>query len=206
MVIFFPDVWSVMPNKLEYDSLVEQYGVACKAKQEAGTVKKVAEEDVVEEVETIIEDDEIVEEEGGTGVAEPAKWNTLDPKNMKVGELRDQLAARGQLNKGLKSQLTARLQKCLKAEQEKDEEAGASGEADEGKELEGEKSKEEAESAEEVIVFDLAKHISYFMIQVTVVLDERKKEKIAAAYKTPSNPCIFVHPNIKAKSGKFDCR
>merc|ERR1712060_673862 len=23
---------------------------------------------------------------------------------------------------------------------------------------------------------------------------------------TPSNPCIFVHPNIKAKSGKFDCR
>merc|ERR1712203_138750 len=38
------------------------------------------------------------------------------------------------------------------------------------------------------------------------VLDERKKEKIASAYKTPSNPCIFVHPNIKAKSGKFDCR
>merc|ERR1719361_664499 len=178
VVIFFPDVWSVMPNKLEYDSLVEQYSVACKAKQEAGTVKKVA------------EDDEIVEEEGGTGVAEPAKWNTLDPKNMKVGELRDQLAARGQLNKGLKSQLTAMLQKCLKSEQEKDEEAGTSGETDEAKEKDGEKSKEDAESAEEV----------------TVVLDERKKEKIASAYKTPSNPCIFVHPNIKAKSGKFDCR
>merc|ERR1712055_1058327 len=42
--------------------------------------------------------------------------------------------------------------------------------------------------------------------EVTVVLDDRKKEKIASAYKTPSNPCIFVHPNIKAKSGKFDCR
>merc|ERR1719381_429880 len=109
---------------------------------------------------------------------------------MKVGELRDQLAARGQLNKGLKSQLTARLQKCLKAEQEKDEEAGTSGEADEAKDKEGEKSKEDAESAEEV----------------TVVLDERKKEKLASAYKTPSNPCIFVHPNSKAKSGKFDCR
>ena len=39
-----------------------------------------------------------------------------------------------------------------------------------------------------------------------MVLDDRKKEKIASAYKTPSNPCIFVHPNIKAKSGKFDCR
>merc|ERR1712222_128921 len=169
----------------------EQYSVACKAKQE-GAVKKVAEEDVVEEVETIIEDDEVVEEAEAaeTGVAEPAKWNTLDPKNMKVGELRDQLAARGQLNKGLKSQLTARLQKCLKAEQEKDEEAGTSGEADDVKQKEGEKSKEDAESAEEV----------------TVVLDERKKEKIASAYKTPSTPCIFVHPNIKAKSGKFDCR
>ena len=34
-----------------------------------------------------------------------------------VGELRDQLEARGQLNKGLKSQLLARLQKCLKTEQ-----------------------------------------------------------------------------------------
>merc|ERR550519_424789 len=82
------------------------------------------------------------------------------------------------------------LQKCLKSEQEKDEEAGTSGESDETKEKEGEKSKEDVESAEEV----------------TVVLDERKKEKIAFAYKTPSNPCIFVHPNIKAKSGKFDCR
>merc|ERR1711874_709437 len=63
-------------------------------------------------------------------------------------------------------------------------------EGEEGKEKEAGKSKEETEAAEEV----------------TVVLDDRKKEKIAAAYKTPSNPCIFVHPNIKAKSGKFDCR
>jgi len=57
VVIFFPDVWSVMPNKLEYDSLVEQYSVACKAKQE-GAVKKVAEEEMVEEVETIVEGSE----------------------------------------------------------------------------------------------------------------------------------------------------
>ena len=42
--------------------------------------------------------------------------------------------------------------------------------------------------------------------EVTVVLDERQKEKIASSYKTPTNPCIFVHPNTKAKSGKFDCR
>merc|ERR1712117_266607 len=42
--------------------------------------------------------------------------------------------------------------------------------------------------------------------EVTIILDDRQKEKLANAYKTPSNPCIFVHPNSKAKSGKFDCR
>ena len=42
--------------------------------------------------------------------------------------------------------------------------------------------------------------------EITVVLDDRQKEKLASAYKTPSSPCIFVHPNSKAKSGKFDCR
>ena len=42
--------------------------------------------------------------------------------------------------------------------------------------------------------------------EITIVLDDRQKEKLAAAYKTPTNPCIFVHPDSKAKSGKFDCR
>jgi hypothetical protein len=39
------------------------------------------------------------------------------------------------------------------------------------------------------------------------VPDEKQKEKIMAAYKTQkSSPCLFVHPNPKVKSGKFDCR
>ena len=42
--------------------------------------------------------------------------------------------------------------------------------------------------------------------EITIVLDDRQKEKLATAYKTPTNPCIFVHPDSKAKSGKFDCR
>merc|ERR1719481_1745250 len=117
---------------------------------------------------------------------------------MKVGELRDQLEARGQLNKGLKSQLQARLQKCLKTEQEAEEtkDGEGSGSMDivtEDTEKKGDDenaTKDEAGSAEEVMV----------------VLDERQKEKLALAYKTPSSPCIFVHPNTKAKSGKFDCR
>ena len=28
---------------------------------------------------------------------------------------------------------------------------------------------------------------------------------MVAAYKLPETPCILVHPNAKAKSGKFDC-
>merc|ERR1711913_231231 len=42
--------------------------------------------------------------------------------------------------------------------------------------------------------------------EVAVVLDEKQKERIASAYKTPVGPCLMVHPNTKAKSGKFDCR
>merc|ERR1719147_107620 len=42
--------------------------------------------------------------------------------------------------------------------------------------------------------------------EVVVVLDDKQREKISAGYKTPAQPCLFVHPNTKAKSGKFDCR
>merc|ERR1711874_101643 len=42
--------------------------------------------------------------------------------------------------------------------------------------------------------------------EVTVVLDEKQKERIASAYKIPAGPCLMIHPNTKAKSGKFDCR
>merc|ERR1719427_840555 len=200
VVIFFPDVWSVMPNKLEYDGLCEQYIQACKLKQEGKTLSGLKDEE--SELETAIEsalEEEEMEAEGETSEkkVEPSHWATLDPKNMKVGELRNELEVRGQLAKGLKSQLQARLQKCLKTEQEAEEQnenvedKKDPEEQDESKD--SEKEKEEAGKDE-------------FSEEVTVVLDERQKEKIAANYKTPSNPCIFVPPNTKAKSGKFDCR
>merc|ERR550519_3223234 len=200
VVIFFPDVWSVMPNKLEYDGLCEQYIQTCKLKQEGKTLSGLKDEE--SELETAIEsalEEEEMEVEGETSEkkVEPSHWATLDPKNMKVGELRNELEVRGQLAKGLKSQLQARLQKCLKTEQEAEEQnenvedKKDPEEQDESKD--SEKEKEEAGKDE-------------FSEEVTVVLDERQKEKIAANYKTPSNPCIFVHPNTKAKSGKFDCR
>merc|ERR1711874_763605 len=101
-------------------------------------------------------------EESTEPTGEATHWAKLDTKNMKVAELRNELDARGQPSKGIKNQLQARLQKCLKSEQEAEE--------------------------------------------ITIVLDDRQKEKLATAYKTPTNPCIFVHPDSKAKSGKFDCR
>ena len=36
-------------------------------------------------------------------------------------------------------------------------------------------------------------------------MDEKKKAALVAAYKLPDAPCILIHPNPKAKSGKFDC-
>merc|ERR1740129_2543004 len=42
--------------------------------------------------------------------------------------------------------------------------------------------------------------------EVTVVLDEKQKERISSSYKCPERPSLMVHANSKGKSGKFDCR
>lgn len=202
VVIFFPDVWSVMPNKLEYDGLCDQYTQACKLKQEGKTVSvsKDEESELETAIESALEEEEMeVEGEVGEKKGEPSHWATLDPKTMKVGELRGELEVRSQVAKGLKSQLQARLQKCLKSEQEAEEqkEGGDSEKKDTDESNENKDSEKEKE--DEAVKDESAE-------EVTVVLDERQKEKIASTYKTPANPCIFVHPNTKAKSGKFDCR
>jgi len=203
VVIFFPDVWSVMPHKLEYDGLCEQYTQAARIKQEGKTVSvpKTEESELETEVESVVEDDDMeVEEEGAEKKGEPSHWATLDPKTMKVGELRGELEVRGQVAKGLKSQLQARLQKCLKSEQDAEEvNNGGTGEEKDTTEVVEEVKDSEKEKESEVVKDESTE-------EVTVVLDERQKEKIAASYKTPTTPCIFVHPNTKAKSGKFDCR
>ena len=118
-----------MPTKLEYDVLAEQYSQACKLKQEGKPAPEkpaaavAAEVDIVE-AETSVEAEISVEEEEmefvettGEKKGEASHWATLDTKTMKVGEMRNELEARGQLAKGLKTQLQARLQKCLKSEQ-----------------------------------------------------------------------------------------
>ena len=57
------------------------------------------------------------EEERAEPTGEATHWAQLDTKNMKVVELRNELAARGQPSKGIKNQLQARLQKCLQSEE-----------------------------------------------------------------------------------------
>merc|ERR1719336_3348682 len=205
VVIFFPDIWSCMPTKLEYDVVCEQYSQACRLKQEGKSPASLREAEADKETSPTAgaapEDEEMeAEEESTEPTGEATHWAKLDTKNMKVAELRNELDARGQPSKGIKNQLQARLQKCLKSEQEAEEKVEATSEdnsavedapeakADEEEPCQVEDGKEE--NAEEV----------------TIVLDDRQKEKLASAYKTPSNPCIFVHPNSKAKSGKFDCR
>ncbi|VDK44778.1 unnamed protein product, partial [Cylicostephanus goldi] len=55
----------------------------------------------------------------------PTHWSKLDPKMLKVPELRAELEARGLETKGVKSLLCKRLQEALEQEKEKEEGEGA---------------------------------------------------------------------------------
>ena len=120
VVIFFPDIWSAMPTKIEYDGLCEQYGQACKLKQEGKSLASMKEtpetntdqEPAAGETAAPAEDEEM-ETEAGEGPGEATHWSQLDTKAMKVVELRAELEARGQPSKGVKLQLAAKLQECL---------------------------------------------------------------------------------------------
>lgn len=179
VVIFLPDVWSLMPTKEEHDATCASYEVKCQMKLDG---KSVTPEEGVADPENAMNEDEGEEELVKKG--EPTHWKELDPKTMKVNDLKAELEARAQSSKGLKSQLQARLQKQLKNEQDSEEK----GTEDDAVDKEKEEDKEE-EADEE-----------------TVVLDDKTKEKIKSCYKTGSSPCLFVHPNTKVKSGKFDCK
>ncbi|ELU05545.1 hypothetical protein CAPTEDRAFT_214786 [Capitella teleta] len=138
------------------------------------------------------------EEEGADNIAgenkEPTHFSELDPKTMKVADLRHELECRLLSSKGLKSQLIARLTKAIKSEEEKEEmQAEEKAEQEEKKEEENEKEEDKDEDKRS--------------------RDEeekrRKEEKEAASrerrYTLPDQPSILVHPSTTAKSGKFDC-
>ncbi|CAN7993366.1 unnamed protein product [Ixodes hexagonus] len=111
VVLFFPDVWRCMPTRQEWADLeLRLRSISlCGAEDPAGDATAQEEESAAAAVEE-------------TNVREPTHHSELDPKTMKVGDLRTELEARGLLTKGLKSQLVARLAKALKAEAEAEEE------------------------------------------------------------------------------------
>uniref|UniRef100_L7M9A1 Putative cell-cycle and apoptosis regulatory protein 1 strongylocentrotus purpuratus n=1 Tax=Rhipicephalus pulchellus TaxID=72859 RepID=L7M9A1_RHIPC len=140
VVLFFPDVWRCMPTRQEWADLeLRLRNADDTAADDSTTAGDTAapskeEENAVEE----------------TSIKEPTHYADLDPKTMKVGDLRVELEVRGLSTKGLKSQLIARLSKALKAEaemaegneeEEEEEEAEEEVEEDEG---EGEDPVEEA--------------------------------------------------------------
>lgn len=134
---------------------------------------------------------------------DPTNWTELDPKTMKVVELRGELDARLMNSKGLKSQLIARLTKVLKTEQDKEEaEALANAELmkkDESrmKEEEDKKREEEKKRREE----DENKKDE----EEKKKAEERERTILEKRYTLPEQPMIVVHPSRTAKSGKFDC-
>ena len=137
-----------MPSKEEFEKLGQVYSEALESKinpkpaKPAGaasdSAKKSKDEDKGETDEDELTEQEkelMEEEEGAEGVKDEEEasveaatgnggthWKELDPKSMKVIELRSELQSRGLDTKGVKTQLAVRLQKALDEEEAKESE------------------------------------------------------------------------------------
>ncbi|XP_014276938.1 cell division cycle and apoptosis regulator protein 1 isoform X3 [Halyomorpha halys] len=201
VVIFVPDVWSCVPTRLEWEGLHLNYQKALS--------RKLNDHDQKEEEEEVSEKESLSEQSPDKPKREPRHHSELDPKNMKVSELREELEARCLSPKGLKSQLAARLTKVIKTEEEEAKQKSAVVTAEDGsgpvkKEKDvKEKEKEKKEEAKEKEVKDDEKKKKEE--EEPKKLDEKERQLLEKRYKLPKKPSILVHPNRTAKSGKFDC-
>ncbi|XP_023018304.1 cell division cycle and apoptosis regulator protein 1 [Leptinotarsa decemlineata] len=178
VVLFLPDVWSCLPTRLEWDGLQQSY------RKQLERILNASSENETNNDDSSIADEK--EEEQSTDKLEPTHYSQLDPKNMVVNELRAELRARNISDKGLKSQLVARLTKTLKVEAEKTEENSKETKEDEGEGGGGVQEEKKAEVEEKK-------------------LDEREKALLEKRHTLPEQPHILVHPSRTAKSGKFEC-
>ncbi|XP_062571741.1 cell division cycle and apoptosis regulator protein 1-like isoform X1 [Saccostrea cucullata] len=189
-VIFLPDVWSCNPTRLEWATLQAAYKKQLQKKVASVTKGEGKEANSQEEEET---EGEINEEN-----KEPTHYSELDPKTMKIVDLRRELESRSVSSKGLKSQLIARLTKALKSEQEKEEEQEA---------MEGQQNTEVSEEVKKNL--DAADEKSdekkKEQEEEKKKREERDKASLERKYALPDNPNIIVHPSSVAKGGKFDC-
>lgn len=176
VVLFFPDVWHCLPTRSEWETLSRGY------KQQL--VEKLQ----GERKEADGEQDEEEKDDGETKeISTPTHWSKLDPKAMKVNDLRKELESRTLSSKGLKSQLIARLTKQLKLEEQKEEQKELEKSEKEDEEEEERKSEDDKEEEERKR------------------LEEVERQRRERRYILPDEPAIIVHPNWAAKSGKFDC-
>ena len=138
-----------MPSKEEFEKLGQVYSEALESKinpkpakpaaSASDSAKKSKDEDKGETDEDELTEQEkelMEEEEGAEGVKDEEQeasgdaatgnggthWKELDPKSMKVIELRSELQSRGLDTKGVKTQLAVRLQKALDEEEAKETE------------------------------------------------------------------------------------
>ncbi|XP_062571744.1 cell division cycle and apoptosis regulator protein 1-like isoform X4 [Saccostrea cucullata] len=184
-VIFLPDVWSCNPTRLEWATLQAAYKKQLQKKVASVTKGEGKEEE--EETEG-----EINEEN-----KEPTHYSELDPKTMKIVDLRRELESRSVSSKGLKSQLIARLTKALKSEQEKEEEQEA---------MEGQQNTEVSEEVKKNLdAADEKSDEKKKEEEEKKKREERDKASLERKYALPDNPNIIVHPSSVAKGGKFDC-
>ncbi|XP_052772614.1 cell division cycle and apoptosis regulator protein 1-like [Mya arenaria] len=184
-VIYLPDVWSCEPTHLEWETLQLGYKKQLQ--------KKLAQLDGKEEQQ------EEEDEEGGDIEIEkkdPTHYSELDPKSMKILDLRRELECRTMSSKGLKSQLIARLTKALKTEQELEEETATQNQETKEEEKEKEEEKMDTEEDEEKKKKEEEEKKKE---------DEKKRGVLERRYTLPEKRCILVYPNAQAKGGKFDC-
>ncbi|KAG8199715.1 hypothetical protein JTE90_022161 [Oedothorax gibbosus] len=170
VVLFLPDVWSCLPTRLEWDGIKQ-------------TPKEEEQQMIIPE-----EDENKAEVEK----KEPTHHAELDPKTIKVNDLKRELEARNLSVKGLKSQLIARLTKALKTESEKESEEKAGESKGETKDTE---MVEEAEDEEKKKEKDDEKKTK----------EDKEKSGNVEKCNFPDSPAILVQPSRTAKNGKFDC-
>uniref|UniRef100_A0A8C0WZF6 Cell division cycle and apoptosis regulator protein 1 n=1 Tax=Castor canadensis TaxID=51338 RepID=A0A8C0WZF6_CASCN len=170
VVLFFPDVWHCLPTRSEWETLSRGYKQQLVEKLQGERKEADGEQDEEEK-----DDGEAKE------ISTPTHWSKLDPKTMKVNDLRKELESRALSSKGLKSQLIARLTKQLKVEEQKEEQ----------KELE-KSEKEEEEEDDRKSEDDKERKMER----------QRRKEDIIL----PDEPAIIVHPKLglKKKNNSFE--
>uniref|UniRef100_A0A3Q2E5J6 Cell division cycle and apoptosis regulator protein 1 n=1 Tax=Cyprinodon variegatus TaxID=28743 RepID=A0A3Q2E5J6_CYPVA len=177
VVLFLPDVWHCLPTRSEWEVLSRRLREQLAEKLSAERKEADGEQEEEEKDDEESKDDCV-----------PTHWTKLDPKSMKVNDLRKELDCRSLSSKGLKSQLIARLTKQLKVEEQVEESKEPEktetkvAEEEEPPRTEDDKEDDEKRKQEEV--------------------ERQRRER---RYILPDEPTILVYPNWAAKSGKFDC-